>query len=79
MALKLVREQLTLVYGMRLFNGRIVEGGPHAHVQFRLPDGTAADMALHTISGTRAEIREQLVQSIDAFFDLIEPTDAETD
>jgi hypothetical protein len=79
MALKLVREQLTLVYGMRLFTGRAVEGGPHAHVQFRLPDGTEADLPLHTIAGTREEIRAQLVQSIDAFFDLVEPTHAETD
>ena len=32
MSLKIVREQLTLVYGMRLFAGRAAEGGPHAHV-----------------------------------------------
>jgi len=73
MSLKIVREQLTLVYGMRLFAGRAAEGGPHAHVQFRAPDGSDEDLALHTISGTRAEIREQLLQSIDAFFELVDP------
>lgn len=75
MTLKLVREQLTLIYGMRLFTGRVPEGGPHAHVQIRLPDGSEADLPLHTISGTRDEIRAQLLQSIDAFFELIEPSE----
>ncbi|MCU1278357.1 MAG: hypothetical protein JWM53_1903 [bacterium] len=74
MALKLVRDRLTLVYGMRLFADGAAEGGPHAHVRFRAPDGSEQDMALHTISGTRAEIREQLLQSIDAFFDLVDPS-----
>lgn len=74
MSLKLVREQLSLVYGMRLFAGSAVEGGPHAHVRFRAPNGNDEDLALHTISGTRAEIREQLLQSIDAFFDLVDPS-----
>ena len=73
MPLKLVRDQLTLVYGMRLFSGRAAEDGPHPHVRFRAPDGSDEEMALHTISGTRAEIREQLLQSIDAFFDLVDP------
>ena len=76
MALKIVREQLTLVYGMRLFKGRAPAGGPHMHVTFRGFDGAEEDLALHTMSGTRDEIREQLLQSIDAFFELVEPTDA---
>ena len=75
MSLKLVREQLTLVYGMRLFAGRAAEGGPHAHARFVAPDGSDDELALHTISGTRAEIREQLLQSIDAFFELVDATD----
>jgi hypothetical protein len=73
MPLKLVEDQLTLVYGMRLLAGRANDDGAHAHVQFRRPDGVEEDMALHTISGSRAEIREQLLQSIDAFFDLVDP------
>ena len=73
MALMLVKDQLTLVYGMRLFAGGTPEDGPHAQVRFRAPDGGEADMALHTISGSRAEIREQLLQSIDAFFELVDP------
>ena len=72
MSLKLVREQLCLIYGMRLFAGRAPEGGPHARVTFRTPDGVEEELPLHTISGTRAEIRAQLLQSIDAFFDLVD-------
>ncbi|MSP59765.1 MAG: allantoinase [Myxococcales bacterium] len=74
MALKLVREQLTLVYGLRLFTGRASEGAAHLHVPVPRPDGGQDEMALHTMSGTRAEIREQLLQSIDAFFELVDPT-----
>ena len=37
MSLKLVREQLCLIYGMRLFAGRAPEGGPHARVTFQQP------------------------------------------
>ena len=76
MALKIVREQLTLVYGMRLFNGRAAGGGPHLHATFRGLDGAEEDMALHTMSGTRDEIRAQLLQSIDAFFELVDASDA---
>lgn len=72
MALKLVREQLTLIYGMRLLAGRAAEGGPHARATFRRPDGVEEEMALHTIAGTREEIRAQLLQSIDAFFELVD-------
>jgi hypothetical protein len=76
--LKLVGEQLTLIYGMRLYRGRAPEGGAHAYVEFALPDGRRSEMALHTLVGSRDEIREQLRQSIDAFFELIEP-EAEPD
>jgi hypothetical protein len=76
MSLKLVREQLTLIYGMRLVRswqgGSVAEGGPHARATFRRPDGTEEDLPLHTISGTRDEIRAQLLQSVDAFFDLVD-------
>jgi hypothetical protein len=37
------------------------------------PAGEEAGMALHVLSGTREEIRRQLLASIDAFFDLVEP------
>ncbi len=71
MTLRLVREQLTLVYGLRLFSGPAQEAA-HVRVAVPAPDGRQEEMALHTISGTRAEIREQLMQSIDAFFDLVD-------
>jgi hypothetical protein len=73
MGLKLVRDRLTLVYGMKLFAGAAEEGGPHAHVPVTAPDGSSDDMALHTIVGDKEEIRAQLLQSIDAFFELMEP------
>lgn len=76
MPLKLVRDQYTLIYGLQLFTGRAPEGGPHAHVQVIGPDGSQHEMALHVITGSREEIREQLLESIDAFFELIEPTPA---
>lgn len=39
------------------------------HVRLRAPDGSDEDLALQTISGTRAKLREQFLKSIDAFFD----------
>jgi hypothetical protein len=75
MALKIVRDELTLVYGLRLFNGRAAAGGAHMHATFRGFDGADEDLALHTMSGTRDEIRAQLMQSIDAFFELVDASD----
>jgi len=74
MALKLVREDLTLVYGLALFRGKpAAEGGAHAHVTVTGPGGSEAGMSLHTLTGTREELKRQLLDSIDAFFDLVEP------
>ena len=53
MALRLVREELTLVYGMRLFQGRPAGEATHAQVTITGPDGQPADMPLHTITGSR--------------------------
>jgi hypothetical protein len=74
MTLKLVRDELTLVYGLHLFSGVAAESGAHTHVAVSGPEGRSAQMALHTIRGTRGEIRAQLLQSIDAFFDLVDPS-----
>jgi hypothetical protein len=75
MSLKLVREELTLVYGLQLFHGTPEGPGalPHAHVEVRGPRGQEATLALHTLTGTREELRRQLVQSIDAFLELVDP------
>jgi len=78
MALKLVREELTLVYGLQLFRG-VPEGSglPHTHVTVEGPGGQQATLALHSLQGSREELKRQLLDSIDAFFELVEPADAE--
>ncbi len=78
MALKLVREELTLVYGLQLFRGVPDAGGlPHVHVTVQGPGGQEATLALHSLQGSREELKRQLLDSIDAFFELVEPADAE--
>jgi hypothetical protein len=78
MGLKLVREEMTLVYGLQLFRGVAEAPGlPHAHVTVQGPGGQQASLALHSLQGTRAELRRQLLESLDAFFELVEPADAE--
>jgi hypothetical protein len=70
--LKLVKGQEqrhTLVYGMRIFAAGDIVAVEDARVT--LADGQSSRITLHLIEGTRAQIRRQLTQSIDAFFDLI--------
>jgi hypothetical protein len=71
--LKLVKgaaQRGALVYGMRMFDGGQVTGIEEARV--RLSDGTSGRIAMHFIEGTRAQIRRQLMESIDAFFELLD-------
>lgn len=67
--LKLVGDQYTLCYGMRLDRGSAPER-LHPHVPMTLPDGTAATMALHVINGTPEEIKARLLESVEAFFEI---------
>ena len=73
--LKLVKgaaQRGTLIYGMRMF-----EAGEVAHVEqarVRLNDGNTRHITMHLIEGTRAHIRKQLMESIDAFFELLDET-----
>ncbi len=67
--LKVVRPQYTLCYGMRLDPGTAPEQ-KHPHVPVRLPDGMQGEMSLHVINGSVKEIRADLLQSIDAFFEI---------
>ncbi len=70
--LKLVKggaKRGALIYGMRIFDQGAVSGVEDAHVT--LADGTSGRIAMHLIEGTPAQIRRQLMQSIDAFFDLL--------
>jgi hypothetical protein len=67
-------EPVTLIYGLHLFRGVAPQqGGPHHHVPVAGPDGRQGDMALHTLTGSREQIRARLLESIDAYFDLVQP------
>jgi hypothetical protein len=71
--LKLVKggaQKGALVYGLRIFDEGAVAAVEDAQV--RLTDGSIGRIAMHFIPGTRAQIRRQLMQSIDAFFELLE-------
>jgi len=58
-----------LVYGLRIFEGQVASV---EDAQVTLQDGSAGRVTMHYIEGTRAQIRRQLLQSIDAFFELID-------
>ena len=71
--LKLVKgaaQRGALIYGMRMFGAGEVAAVDDAQV--RLADGSQGRVTMHLIEGTRAQIRRQLMQSIDAFFDLLD-------
>lgn len=60
----------SLVYGMRIFDQDSVAGVEDARVS--VADGTSGRVTMHLIEGSRAQIRRQLMQSIDAFFELLD-------
>jgi hypothetical protein len=60
----------SLVYGMRIFDQDSVAGVEDARVS--LANGTSGRVTMHLIEGSRAQIRRQLMQSIDAFFELLD-------
>jgi hypothetical protein len=71
--LKLVKgaaQRGALIYGMRIFGPGEVAAVDDAQV--RLADGSQGRVTMHLIEGTRAQIRRQLMQSIDAFFELLD-------
>ena len=75
--LKLVKGRQSisaLVYGMRIFANEVAGVEP---AKVRMVDGTTGRVTMHLIEGTRAQIRRQLMQSVDAFFELLddEPSD----
>ena len=61
--------EYSLGYGMRLDKGTGSEFA-HPHVPITLPNGTVASMAIHVINGTPEEIKAQLLESVDAFFEI---------
>jgi len=71
--LKLVKGRQSisaLVYGMRIFTENEVAAVEAAKVS--MADGTTGRVTMHLIEGTRAQIRRQLMQSVDAFFELLD-------
>ena len=71
--LKLVKgaaRRTALVYGMRLFDAREVASVEDAQVH--LSNGAASRVTMHLMEGTPAQIRRQLLQSVDAFFELLD-------
>lgn len=61
--------EFTLGYGMRLDRGTGEEFS-HSHVPDTLPNGSIGTMAVHVINGTPAQIKAQLLESVDAFFEI---------
>lgn len=59
--------KLALVYGMRLLPADEIEELGSAGI--RLRNGREAHVTLHLIEGGEQEIRAQLEQSLDAFFE----------
>jgi hypothetical protein len=58
---------LTLVYGMRLLpEGEVKEIND---ATLKLANGNEAHVTMHVLEGSRAQIEQQLKQSLDAFFD----------
>jgi hypothetical protein len=70
--LEVVKPKHSLIYSMKLLKNTSIEHWTHEHIQVAGPDGSPISLTLHLINGTREEIRAQLLQSIDAFFDLID-------
>ena len=59
--------KLALIYGMRLLPSDEIEQVSEAEI--RLKSGKTAHVAMHLIEGGESEIRAQLEQSLDAFFE----------
>jgi len=55
---------------MRLFDAKEVASVEDAQVH--LSNGTASRVTMHLMEGTPAQIRRQLLQSVDAFFELLD-------
>lgn len=60
-----------LIYGLRLFSaGSITKVEPAKVTQVN--SGGVTTIVMHLVEGNREQIKRQLLQSIDAFFDLQE-------
>ena len=59
--------KLALVYGLRLIPADEIEEISDAAI--KLKNGNSAHVTLHLLEGGEKEIRQQLEQSLDAFFE----------
>jgi hypothetical protein len=59
--------KLALVYGMRLLPADELEQVKDAEIT--LKNGKKAQVTMHLIEGGEEEVRKQLLQSLDAFFE----------
>jgi len=59
--------KLALIYGMRLLPADELEDVKDAEIS--LKNGHKAQVTMHLIEGGEEEIRKQLLQSLDAFFE----------
>lgn len=59
--------KLALIYGMRLLPADELESVGAAEI--KLLNGNKAEVTMHLIEGGEKEIRAQLMQSLDAFFE----------
>jgi hypothetical protein len=59
--------KLALVYGMRLLPADEIESIGEAEI--RLQGGKTAHVTMHLLEGGEHEVRKQLEQSLDAFFE----------
>lgn len=59
--------KLALVYGMRLLPADELEAVKDAEIT--LKNGKKAQVTMHLIEGGEEEIRKQLLQSLEAFFE----------
>jgi hypothetical protein len=59
--------KLALVYGLRLLPAEDIDEVGDAEI--RLKNGKSAHITMHLIEGGEKEVRAQLEQSLDAFFE----------
>ena len=59
--------KLALIYGMRLLPADELESVGEAEI--KLKNGKSAHVTMHLIEGGEQEVRAQLEQSLDAFFE----------
>jgi len=63
----------SFIYGMELRPAHEVDGVGDAALT--LTDGTQSHITMHLIEGTREQIKNMLLQSVDAFFELHDEMD----